>query len=719
MAIKRTGEGTTVIEVKLAAHTIPRILEAPTSSPFKYVQFGLEDRYNDSNRYDGNNNWRNQYPQYLIWLLDRSTTHNAIVTGKVHYITGKGFISESVTILNRLQEQDLIKHINQYESLNQILPRVIFDLELHNNICLEIIGDKGKKSWSEIYHQDTSFWRTNFDCSEFYYTQNWASFNPENNEDWKVLPAYNPNKWQPKSILYYRGYRPGMQVYAYPEYIAACSSIESDYEIANFHLNNLKNGFVGGTIISMNNGTPKAQQGQNQEEIERKLKRKFTGTDNTGKIILMFSDGKDKEPTVLHLQPNDLDKQFDVLNKSIEQKIFTGHKVTSPVLFGVMKGDGISNNKDEMKNSWELFQINYIQPKQAIVTEIFNDLFEARGLSRSLKIVPLSPIGMVTESMIEKVMTVDEIRERAGLPVLKKPENNADGTPIGIAPVEPTAPTDINLVNENIKNLTGRQHQAVLRIIKQFGSGKITMDAAKTLLRSGYGLSEDDINSLLAIKSDSVEFVNLAFSNNELINVFAEFGTPKADYQELLSKRFKFDSQEAAFKFADEVSTIEQKILQLIKKDNLITNENIAKALKIVDVQEVSDIIDRMIDEELIVKSQKADQPIRKVTSDGEDKITNPKVTSIQAMYDYKWRSEVPSSKRDTAAHPSREFCKRLMQLDRYYSRADIEQISARLGYAVFDFAGGFWNHDGQYTTPYCRHEWRLSLVRKKGGANG
>jgi hypothetical protein len=690
-----------IISIKMAAHTVPQVTEAPSSSAYKYVQFG----FNDRSGFEANK-WRNLYPQYLIWLLDRSTTHNSILSGKVHYIAAKGFISTSDNIQENILTNELIKHINRYESLNKILPRFVFDLELHNTMMIEVIGDKGRKSWSELYHQDVSFWRMNEDCTEFYYTQDWSSYTPEKNLDWKVLPAYNPNKWQAKSILCYRAYRPGMKVYALPDYIAGCSSIESDYEIANFHLNNLKNGFVGGTIISLNNGTPKALPGQNQEEVERKIKNKFTGTDNTGKVIVVFNDGKENEPTIMHLAPNDLDKQFDILNKSVEQKIFTSHRVTSPILFGVLKGDGLGSNKDEIKNAWELFQNNYISLKQQIVEDVFNDLFEVRGLGRSLHIVKVEPLGLLTDSMVEKVMTVDEIREKAGLPVIKTvtTEPTATDGSVGI---------EQQMVNDNVKNLTGRQHQQLLRIIRQFNKQQLTKEAATTLLRTSLGLADADITVLLGIKEDSEQFHHLAFNNNELISLFAEYGTPKHNFQSVLSKRIKFNSESELIKFETDVTTIEQKILQIIKKDPLVSYEDIAKALKIVDTNEVSDIVERMIDEELINKTIKADQEAKEITDKGRDKITNPKVTTILAMYDYVKR---PEAKGDELLPTSREFCKKIIGLDRYYSRADIQKISDRLGYSVFDFAGGFWNHGGNSNviTPYCRHEWRLNIVRKK-----
>jgi hypothetical protein len=54
------------------------------------------------------------------------------------------------------------------------------------------------------------------------------------------------------------------------------------------------------------------------------------------------------------------------------------------------------------------------------------------------------------------------------------------------------------------------------------------------------------------------------------------------------------------------------------------------------------------------------------------------------------------------------------MQLDRLYSRAEIEAISARLGYSVFDRRGGWWTQPNGQASPSCRHRWFSQVVIKK-----
>ena len=101
------------------------------------------------------------------------------------------------------------------------------------------------------------------------------------------------------------------------------------------------------------------------------------------------------------------------------------------------------------------------------------------------------------------------------------------------------------------------------------------------------------------------------------------------------------------------------------------------------------------------------------IGTSGIEVIEAPTSTDYRVMFSYEWKDEIPVSERDTAEHPSRPFCQRLIALDRYYSRKDIESISARLGYSVFDRAGGWWNDGSGTPSPSCRHRWVGNLVTK------
>lgn len=91
----------------------------------------------------------------------------------------------------------------------------------------------------------------------------------------------------------------------------------------------------------------------------------------------------------------------------------------------------------------------------------------------------------------------------------------------------------------------------------------------------------------------------------------------------------------------------------------------------------------------------------RKKTAEKE--IATEKV-EITIRYSYEWKEDVPESEKDTPEYPSRPFCKKLMELNRLYTRQEIEEMSEKLGYSLWDRKGG----DG------CRHRWVAQTIVRK-----
>jgi hypothetical protein len=56
----------------------------------------------------------------------------------------------------------------------------------------------------------------------------------------------------------------------------------------------------------------------------------------------------------------------------------------------------------------------------------------------------------------------------------------------------------------------------------------------------------------------------------------------------------------------------------------------------------------------------------------------------------------------------------KLIEMDKLYSRSDIETISERVGYSVWDRRGGWWTEPNGDHSPSCRHIWVANIVLKK-----
>jgi DNA-binding Lrp family transcriptional regulator len=389
----------------------------------------------------------------------------------------------------------------------------------------------------------------------------------------------------------------------------------------------------------------------------------------------------------LDLSNTDLDKHFDLLSKTIQQEIFTGHQVTSPMLFG-NRVEGQLGGRSEMRDSYEIFKNTYINDKQRALEQLFTELAGLFGLNYEMKIVPVEPIGFeFSEATIKEVAPKEWILEKLGIDPLK----------YGEAPVQNPVQNGVQ-VNESLKNLTGRQWQNISRIIRNFENQKISQEQARLLLKSSLGLTDEEINIMLSIDN------NQEFSSQEqdqlLIFEFSKHGEPKDDFHVIKVKEY--------FNFADEPTQMETNVLDLVKKDKRITPEVIAKALKI-KIEEASTIIQRLTDNGLIeakqikhgndiVTERTLAKPLNEITDQ------KPRTLEYKIMYSY----EGPKDSKN------RDFCRQLLELDKFFSRADIETMSRRLGYSVWDRRGGWWTKPNGNHSPSCRHKWVQNFVIRK-----
>jgi hypothetical protein len=357
----------------------------------------------------------NNYPQYLVNLFNRSAKHNAILTAKQKYTYGRGLkIKEGLVTEQAIKAQAFLVRPNTFETLSDIFNKTVLDKRLYGGYALQIVWSKLSGKVAQVYHMDFAKIRSNVDNTSFYYSDDWADYRPKVTE----FDAFNPEKREGVQILYYREYRPNLNTYPLPDYIGAIPYIESDVEVANFHRANLQNNFFFGGILNFNNGIPTDEE---QRALVRRINNKHGSTDNAGRWIINFSDGSDKAPNVISLQPSELDKQFDILNDTIQQEIFVAHRVTSPIFMGI-RVEGTLGSRNEMVDAFKLFEQNEIKPDQQHFEELFNYIIGLNGINQPYEVQPLEPFSPeFTEQTLIQIATKNELREMAGLPKLEEP----------------------------------------------------------------------------------------------------------------------------------------------------------------------------------------------------------------------------------------------------------------------------------------------------------
>jgi len=392
------------IFIQLKACDIPDFKELKNSD---WVQFGHD----------------NMYPQRLIELYDRSATHNSIITGKVHYIAGEGLRVDAAKVKN-VQDvaeiQGMIKKANPDEGLESIMLKAALDFELFNIIALEVIWKPNGKF--DLYHVDASKIRVSKDGEEFAYSPDWTKHYKGTDKDieagFKTFAKYNPETKKGSQLYYHVQHRAGKEHYTLPEYVGAVPYIEIDYRIADYHLNNLHNGFQAGNMIIFSGQYPGDA---TAKKIEKDFAKKFQGTDakQGGGVILQWQQEGEGETRVESLMPNNFDKQFMQLLDQTRNMIFTGHRVVSPNLFGV-ETDQPFGNRTEIVEKMEVFQSTYVSSRQRILNGVISDLYNTDA-------VYLDRVDPITEQFSETAVIqiatalgsdyLSQLAEKAGLEV--------------------------------------------------------------------------------------------------------------------------------------------------------------------------------------------------------------------------------------------------------------------------------------------------------------
>lgn len=399
----------TLISVNLETATAPIVQEVRGRD---YIEYGTED-------------WRNLYPQFLIDLYYNSSTHSAIIKQTSEMIAGEDLIvSDDDTNLDAyVKLKKFMRHANSKETLHQVIKKVAFDFKLQGGYALHIIWNRERTEIAEIYHVPVERVRAGRPnemgkVDTYFISADWS--NTRTHKPYPIA-AFDVNDRTSGSQLLYTGfYSPNMDIYHTPDYLAGCNWALVDQRVAEFHLNNIENGFSGSYFISFANGVPTAEE---RRQIEQSLADKFTGAKNSGKFILTFSDDKTRTPEITPISVSDQDKQFLALQELLVQNICSAHRITSKTLLGIDSTNGFSSNTDELINAANFYQNSVVRGFQLNILDTLQTIFSVNNMDLPVEFVQLKPITIQYDSKtIREVVTQDEIRKDIGLPPLNDDE---------------------------------------------------------------------------------------------------------------------------------------------------------------------------------------------------------------------------------------------------------------------------------------------------------
>ena len=216
-----------------------------------------------------------------------------------------------------------------------------------------------------------------------------------------------------------------------------------------------------------------------------------------------------------------------------------------------------------MRDAYEIWNNTYCQNRQKIHEEIITKFRNLKGEAGEFKIRQVEPLKFeFSESIISANLTQNEIREIMGRDPINLP--NADIIPSSANPTQASEKVAQIASNESIRNLSGRQYQNVMRIVRNFANGKLTKQQATLMLKSGFGFSDEDVNTFLGVDDNPMTDLEIQkFNDQEDERIYSEFANCGEDfdqYELVNSYRLQFDGIPFIFQ-------LEANILEMISNE--------------------------------------------------------------------------------------------------------------------------------------------------------
>jgi len=662
--------------IKLSHYNIPHLVEDPRN---EWISFG-ED---------------NLYPNYLLELFLGSAINGALIKSIGAMIYGEGLAATNVDDNTDTKESYLRLTELLHNSDDDVLKDLAMDLKLFGGCYVNVIWSRDRSKIAKILHIPAQYIRSgkmiDGEIRTYYYSADWSKAKKGEYKPRPYSAFSTEDRSNASQILMIRDKNPALFYGFAPDYVAATDWIQMELEIAQFHLSNITSGMTPSMHCSFNQGVPTEEE---RRTIERQLNQKFAGSGNAGKILITFSDGKETAPTIEPIQMNDAQSAWEGMSKQAVNQILAGHRVTSPILFGIRaEGGGLGNNADELRDAFSLFNNTVIVPFQNTLLKGLDKIFRVNDINLDLYFKTLKPADFIDLEVTETQSEEDQ--EKEGVTNEDIDTDNLKQEFKDLQDID-TKPTK-GMIEEAKKGLEWR---------REYGRGGTQVAVARaTNIKNGDNLS-----------FDTIKRINSFFARHEVDKKaegfeIGEDGFPSAG--RIAWALWGGDAgQSWAKKKVKEIEGVrddlsDDQFSELL--DNLKGEKIDKEKWEIVDeqdyVEDYDDWADSLIEPKDIEKF--ADEIRSK-----EDSFSYLDKSYYRVRFKYIKKSRKPSKS-------TRTFCKNMMQLSRagfVYRIEDIDKasregVNRQLGhkgrpYDLFRFKGGV----------YCRHAWKVILYRLKEG---
>lgn len=293
----------------------------------------------------------NRYPEYLNKLYRNVTILKSCIDTSVDYVCGDGI--EANTSL--------------FPDLEDLVRDCVRDYFIFGGFAVDVIRSV-KGTVTELHYIPFYRLRSDEKNTKFWYSKDWhKSFGRVQS---LCYPRYEKDSQEPHSIYYFNNMEK-VQTYPMPVWSGAVEAAEIQRRINQFHINSLANSFQGSYIISFNNGMPNDIQ---KQEIEDDINEKFSGTENTGRIMVSFAKDKDHALDIKKLDIDDYGAKYKDLKERSESEIYRAFRLNARLLGDNSDTTGFTDT--EFQDAFRLYNRTVVRPVQRTVVKAFNDIID-------------------------------------------------------------------------------------------------------------------------------------------------------------------------------------------------------------------------------------------------------------------------------------------------------------------------------------------------------
>ena len=396
---------------------------------------------------------------------DDSPTNAYIIKTIVNYIVGDGLVDKN----GRLNPHDYL--------LKSDLRAIVHDFKVNGSAYSQIINSNGKpikikhtailrvglnidiNPISYEYMEVNGFWYS-WDYSRF------SEFPPRFIPKFKKEDDYLPFQIHQLKQLSSEPYFP------FPDWFSGLKAAKIESALIDDAVNHVLNGFQGKTIININGGSMMSD--PEKTALKEEVKADYTGTGNSGGLIMAVNDGPEDAIIVDTIEPRGRNEQFVTYDETCEIKLMAAHSAMN-ILFQRPGSSGFSSNADEIATATDSLYLGVVNPMREIILEHLKEVFA--------KIDPACDIDFINFGQ-EKVIVADKTNVSA-------PAENATGDEVLVGADEATLAAQAQL-----KGSVGGVN-ALLAIQSSYGQGLTTRDSAIAMLDLIFGYDKIQAEKLL------------------------------------------------------------------------------------------------------------------------------------------------------------------------------------------------------------------------------